>query len=256
MTQQNPLLTSIPLLASSFDAYSACWAPFCHGAQKYWPEYAESIVFITNQKTPPCGTAIQTGQDRGWAANLRFALGQLDVPYILYAQEDYWINQRVNHQNILDYLALMERDEADCIRLYPAPGPTLPYAPDERLGIQADNAEYRASLQMAIWRKSVLEDLLIDGESPWQFEAQGTIRSRKYGSRFLCVTKRRFGVTYVFTAVVQGEWIKQAREYAATEGIVVDWGSLPKRPWQKRVKYRVKARLYRATKRWRKRRAK
>lgn len=248
-------IRQIPLLVSSFDAYSACWAPFCHGVQKYWPECAESLIFITNQKTSPCGTAVQTGADRGWAANLKFALSQIDAPYLLYAQEDYWINKRVNHQNILDYLALIDDDKADCIRLYPAPGPGLPCKFDDRLGIQADNAEYRASLQMAIWRKSVLEDLLIEGESPWRFEAEGSVRSRRYGARFLCVNKRRYGVEYVFTAIIQGEWTKQAREYAASEGITVDWDTLPKKPWQKRAKYRVKARLYRAAKRWRKRRA-
>ena len=38
-------------------------------------------------------------------------------------------------------------------------------------------APYRTSAQSAIWRKSSLESLLVDGESIWEFEVLGSRRS-------------------------------------------------------------------------------
>lgn len=235
----------IALLVSSFDHYSVCWEPFCHGLQKYWLDHLQLLYFITNEKDPPCGQAIKVGQDRGWAGNLLYALEQIDIPYILYAQEDYWLTAPVNNKAILDYAALLDNGVADYIRLYPAPPPTLPFPGDDRLGILDTHAEYRTSLQMALWRKSVLQELLVPGETPWQFEVQGSRRSRVYADRFLCVQKRQYGIQYLFTAIVNGAWSPLAYEYARQEGIKIPFQDLPNKPCIKKIYSRIRNTLFR-----------
>lgn len=239
-SQINP--TSI--LVSSFDRYSVCWEPFCHGLTKYWPDHFQPLYFITNEKDPPCGKAIKVGQDRGWAANLLYALEQIESPYILYAQEDYWLNALVNSPVISDYVQWLDADIADYIRLYPAPPPTLAFAGDDRLGVLEPHAEYRTSLQMALWRKSVLQALLRPGETPWQFEVQGSQRSQVYAERFLCVQKRQHGIQYLFTAIVDGEWSPKAFEYAEQEEVDIDFENLPAKPASKLLGSRVRRFLY------------
>ncbi|MCU0485276.1 MAG: hypothetical protein MUC85_04110 [Anaerolineales bacterium] len=238
------MTNNISILVSSFDRYAACWAPFCHGLQKYWPEHFQPLYFITNEKDPPCGQAIKVGQDRGWAGNLLYALEQIDSPYILYAQEDYWLTAPVNSTAISEYTALFDSGVADYIRLYPAPPPALPFPSDERLGILETHAEYRTSLQMALWRKSVLQALLVPGETPWQFEVQGSLRSQVYGERFLSVTKKTFGINYLFTAIVDGEWSKAAYTYAQNENITVNFLDLPHKPFLRKFGSRVRNLLY------------
>ncbi len=232
------------ILVSSFDRYSACWVPFCHGLQKYWPDHFTPLYFITNQKDPPCGQAIQVGQDRGWAGNLRYALEQIESPYILYAQEDYWLTAPVNSAAISEYAAWLAADRADYIRLYPAPPPALPFPGDDRLGILDVHAEYRTSLQMALWRKSVLQALLVPGETPWQFEVHGSQRSQVYGERFLSVTKKSLGTSYIFTAIVDGAWSPKAFDYAKQEKLHIEFDQLPARPASKVWWSQVKNILY------------
>ena len=226
--------TNLTLLVSSFDEYSACWAPFCHGLNKYWPEHP-SLFFITNFLEAPDGVSLKLGNDQGWAKNLLRALDMIPTDYILYAQEDYWIKKAIDNQNIIDFLGYLESGLADYIRLYPAPGPDSIFALDERLGIIAADAEYRTSLQMSLWRKETLKALVRLDETPWQFEVNGSKRSQGFPYRFLCVTKRRFGIDYVFTAIVNGYWTKEAYSYNENEGINVSFADLPKKPLHRRI---------------------
>ena len=99
------MFDGLVLLVSSYDGFAVCWAPFCHGLEKYWPDHPP-VFFITNTLEPPCGRAIQVGADRGWAGNLEYALSQIESDYILYSQEDYWIQKPVDSNLIEDYLQL------------------------------------------------------------------------------------------------------------------------------------------------------
>ncbi len=222
-------MNNVTLLVSTFDAFSVCWKPFLHGLKKYWPDHPR-LCFITNVKDVECGEAIKVGPDKGWSGNLLYALERIDTPYVLYAQEDYWLKKPVVTENILAYVALMEKGIADYIRLYPAPPPDFEFPGDPRLGIIAPDAPYRASNQMALWRKTVQMELLDPTESGWTFEVEASRRSRRFGDRFLSVKSVKHGTDYVFTAVVNGEWIPEAYAYAETEGISVDFEGLPKKP--------------------------
>jgi hypothetical protein len=233
------MMDQVTILVSTCDAYSACWMPFCHGLTKYWPEHPQELVFITNHKIVDYGRTLRVGEDKGWARNLLFALDQVRTPYVLYAQEDYWIDRPVAHANILDYLQIMQTGGVDYVRLYPAPRPSVSYPGDIRLGIMSSQSEYRASLQMALWRKSTLIELLNPDETPWQFEVQGTRRSAKFGDGFLSVWDTGSGISYVFTAVVSGEWSQAAYHYAATEALPIRFADLPKKPYFTRAKIRL-----------------
>lgn len=231
------------LLVSSCDAYWPCWDPFCHGLNKYWVNHFP-VRFVTNFKPAPLGETILVGADRGWSDNLVFALEQVTTPYIIYAQEDYWINRPVDSSELQKYASFLAREEADYIRLYPSPPPDRPFAHDPRLGIINADAQYRASLQMSFWRKSVLRALLVTGETAWQFEVQGSQRSRRYGDRFLSVNAKRNGVSYVFTAVERGEWTRRARKYAKVEALSVNWKGLPRKPFFRYLKHHCIEFLY------------
>lgn len=235
------------ILVSSCDKYSACWAPFLHGLEKYWPQHPP-VTFITNQLDAPAGISIKTGQDLGWSANLQLALSRIEANFILYSQEDYWIKAPVNHFQILEYCELMETGAADYIRLYPAPPPDQPFHRDSRLGTILPGSRYRTSLQMALWRKETLLSLLVPKETPWKFEVNGSKRSARYADRFLCVQKRRHGIDYVFTAIVNGYWSEKAYEYARLEGIAIEYESLPTKSAARRIKDQIRSKAYQVRK--------
>jgi len=232
---------NLTFLVSSCDKYAVCWAPFCHGLKKYWPEHPQKLVFITNHKAASCGESFKVGEDQGWAHNLLAALEQVETDFILYAQEDYWIKSTVPDANIRNYLIYLETGQADMIRLYPAPGPDAVWEKDARLGVIVPNSQYRVSLQMTLWRKSTLFSLLNPSENPWQFEMKGTKRSQSHNGVFLCVSKRGFGVDYVFTAIKNGYWTEGAQNYAKNEGIMIDFEELALKPPIRRIYDHLKA---------------
>jgi hypothetical protein len=234
-------MKAVSFLISSCDSFSDCWKPYYHGLHKYWPDCPYNVLIVTNFKDSgdPSVKAIKVGEDKGWSHNTLQALNQIETPYVLYTHEDFWIQKSVSTQVITDYVALMERGKAEYIRLYPCPEPDYDFEFDDRLGTLAEEAPYRCSLQVALWRKSVFQELIVEGENAWQFEVQGTVRSRKYGSRFLSAKRflapdgnlSHFGIDYVCTAINKGKWSKAAKAYALREGLAIDFSNRPNETW-------------------------
>lgn len=229
------------VVITSCDAFEDCWAPFAHGLHKYWPDCPFPVLLITNEKTfcDPVIKSLRIRPDRGWAKNLRRAMDAVDAEILLYSHEDFWLSAPVNTAEILEFVGHVAAGKADYIRLYPAPAPDRSFADDPRLGVLADSARYRTSLQTALWRKTVLQELLRDDESCWEFERDGTRRSRRYGERFLSVQPAKalpgrvtpIGLKYVCTAINKGRWATEAVEYAEREGLTINFGNRPRETW-------------------------
>ncbi len=233
------------VLISSCDNFSDCWDPYFHGLKKYWPDCPYDVYIITNYLDikGDLVRAIKVGEDRGWANNMLLALKYVKAPYILYTHEDFWIKTRVDTNVIEDYIRLIEMDKADYVGLYPGSKPYIPFALDGRLNVISDSALYRTSLQVALWRKKVLEDLIVEGENPWQFEILGTERSKHFEIKFLSVKRfhdennapYHFGINYVCTAINKGRWSKEALQYAESEGLTIDFTNRPHEKWWHRT---------------------
>lgn len=234
-------MKSAAILISSCDSFSDCWKPYYHGLFKYWADCPYDVFIVTNYKDSGDKSvrAIRVGDDKGWSHNTFEALKLIAAPYVIYTHEDFWIKRDVASRAIAEYIAFMADDKADYIRLFPCPEPSYECEWDKRLGVLANDAAYRASLQVALWRKQIFLDLIREGENPWQFEIQGSVRSRKYTNRFLSVKRLRapdgkpfhFGIDYVCTAINKGKWSKAAKEYAKDEGLTIDFSNRPSETW-------------------------
>jgi hypothetical protein len=73
-------------------------------------------------------------------------------------------------------------------------------------GRYPENLFYRTALVPCLWSKAVLQDLLIPGETAWQFEIRGSIRSNKYES-FYSV---REPALHFLHCVIQGKLDRRA----------------------------------------------
>lgn len=233
------MLEDVRVIVSSCDSFAACWPPLMHGFDRYWPDGPRPIRLITNRL--PCEhprvSGFATGPDHGWARNLRMALSSTPQPFVLYMQEDYWINRAVNTALVDSYVDHFRNGSLDYLRLVPVPPGTEHCEFDDRLRLLKPEARYRTSLQAALWRKSVLLEILQDDESPWNFELIGNERSRSYGTRFGCVagkslkTTARGNLSYVCTAINKGRWSTDAVRYATREGLNVDFGTRGRETW-------------------------
>jgi len=236
------MIKSTSLVVSSCDKFQDVWNIFFTLFFRYWPDCPFPVFLVANYRS--CADdrvkTILVGEDRGWASNMRQALAQIPGQYVIYLQEDYFLEAKVDTLRIMRLLECMHQRRVGCLRLYPCPGPDLANGDSEELAGISREAPYRVSLQSAIWDKEVLQSILVDGESGWDMEIQGTERSRALDVPFLSV--KRDPVTnrvtdpalpYLCTAIVRGRWDRRAVSLCQREGILLDMSKRPvETPWQ------------------------
>ena len=164
---------------------------------------------------------IGVGDDTDWSSSFRRMLERIPQPYVIVMIEDFLPTQSVDTAKIDRLITYMQEKGAGCLRLYPCPGPDLPCLDNPEVGEISKGADYRLSLQAAIWNKQTLLELLREGESAWELEINGTKRTNGLDVPFLCVTCDS-PIPYFCTGVVKGKWVREAVELCEKEGIEVD----------------------------------
>ena len=221
----------VAILISSCDAFQDLWQPFFTLFWRYWPDCPYRLFLITNglRFDDPNVTSIQVGTDRHWASNCRVALTRIPHPFVLYLQEDYLLRNSVDTSRVRKLVSCFQRMKAGCMRLYPCPGPDLQVPGNDEVGLVRKGAPYRVSLQAAVWRKEVLEGLLMDGETGWEMELEGSRRSDSLEIPFLSVMmdsstgeNTNPPIPYFSQSVVKGKWTRQAVRLCVMEGIPVN----------------------------------
>ncbi|MBI4117371.1 MAG: hypothetical protein HY451_01680 [Parcubacteria group bacterium] len=218
------------VVVSSFDGSSDVWEPFFTLFFRYWPDCPFPIHLVTNYLKYPdeIVETINIGEDKKWASNLKKALTEVNTPYILYLQEDYFLQKPIGTEYLLALLGYMEKNHVAYLRIFPHPGPDFDFQNEFDLGEISDSAPYRTSIQAAFWDKKVLMNLLVDGETGWDFEFKGAMRSRDY--KFLSLKKAAFNYVST-TAIKKGKWRYPAVRLANKEGLKLDLLKRPVETW-------------------------
>lgn len=232
---------NLSILVLSCDQYKDLWAPYFDFFFKYWPDCPFKVYLGTNTEKfeHPHVTQLFSKEKSSWSEELMIILEQIPDSHILLSLEDYFIYDTVDTDDILRYFEIAQHTEAAFLRLavFPHrfrslhPSSTMP--PFDDIGFIHKNSKYRINLQLAIWEKKSLQSLLVEGESPWEFELQGSIRSNDLDKKFLTVLSDQRSsivqgpVKYFCGAVTQGKWMRDALELANVNGIEVDTSQRP-----------------------------
>ncbi|MFL6584389.1 MAG: hypothetical protein ACJ8KU_07710 [Chthoniobacterales bacterium] len=213
----------IALIVSSCDAFCDTWRPFAYFFAKFWPDCPFKTYLIVNQLEVVSDILepLAVGPDRGWASNFRRVLERIPHDYILYLQDDYFLNSPVDTPRIVADCAWAMEHDADslCFRGYPEP--QTGYRPlTEQFGFAASDSDGRTRCQFALWKKTALMQVLQEGESAWEMESKGSERTREMD---ILVYARRADapIRYLSSAIVRGLWVPEAIEMCAREGIPI-----------------------------------
>lgn len=173
----------LAILVLSCDKFRPVWRVFYALLFKYWPESRGHVFHYSESLDPNIDgvTPILSGlgnSPENWSDGLLFALDGIDTPYVILMLEDFFLSRRVKAGKIGEIFKIMlASPNIGCFRLVPIPGADLPV--DAETGKISPGAPYRISTQVAIWEKEFLKSMVRRGESPWEFEHNGTERSRK-----------------------------------------------------------------------------
>ena len=215
------------ILVVSCDRYRDLWQPFFMLFFRYWPDCPFDVYLCSNE-IPYDDARVQTilvGPDTSWSSNLKRCLERLPTDYLVLLQEDFLFTKVVDSEKVKRYVKYLQEQRAACLRLMPFPPPDAMTNDEPKIGTINKGVDYRVSLMAAIWDKSVLQGLLKDGESPWDFENYGSRRSDSIKKLFLCIDnkdRKDWPIDYFGTAIVQGKWVRKAVKLCKREGIKVD----------------------------------
>lgn len=212
----------VAIVISSCDAYSHCWPPMLHSLQLHWPDCPFPVFIVSNEQETGNAQFLKAGPDRGWGPNLNKALAAIDYDYILYLQEDYFLNHRVDTKMMMQHFDYCRSQNVDYLRL------CWPFQDKHRVAeIYCDDRlafRYALCLQAAIWRKSLLQQLSGEVTTAWDFERKITriiaakqipVKARVLHSSFFPAA----GISVVDgTAIRKGLWTVAGARYLAENG--------------------------------------
>jgi len=239
----NAQADKLAILVSSCDKYADVWDPFFELFFRNWPDCPFDVFLLANHKSfpDPRINTISVGDDLDWSSTFRKALRQIPNRYLLVLMEDYLLTQKADTGVLVQLVEFIEEQNAGYLRIYPCPGPSrvTTQAAGLEIGEIDRHESYRCSLQAALWDKQILDDLLVDGESAWDFELKGSKRSGKMEKPFLSIARSamdKLPFTYFCTGVVKGYWLKEAVALCEQQGIAVNTVARPVEPWYIRLK--------------------
>lgn len=220
------------VLVVSCDKYQDLWKPFFTLFFRYWQNCPYPVYLGSNRLTYTDSRVkmITVGDDKDWSSGFRKMLEQIPHHYVIVLLEDYLLYKPVDTDKIRELVSYMKRRGAGVLRLFPCPGPDMPSQDNPEVGEICKGADYRVSMQAAIWDRQILCSLLHDGESAWNFEMVGSIRSDELEVPFLSVNKdsvKQPPIPYFCTAVVKGKWLRDAVNLCRKEGIEIDLSVRP-----------------------------
>jgi hypothetical protein len=182
----NESITNLALLVHACDRYEFLYKGFGYFFSKHW-DYSIpcNYYFATEEKhmAIPGFTNIRSGKGE-WSDRLRILLSEaIQEEYVLYFQEDVWLNKDVNGAFIKQLLELATMHKWDQVKLHSSEvyktKATDIFIEGFNISI-LDNAtsDFLMSHQVTLWRKDFLIGQLLKNEHPWRNERKGTKRLR------------------------------------------------------------------------------
>jgi hypothetical protein len=192
------------LLVSSCDRYADLWEPYFSLLRMHWPDCPFPVALITESKRPDIASVrpLCLGAGLDWSTLLLCALDAVRTPYVLFTLEDFFLRHQVSTPGITALFDVFKQESLHMLRLTPRPGPTIDLKNMEYGGLEP-SAPYRVSTQAAFWNVETLRQLLVSGETAWEFEINASVRSAELAG-FVAVWRE--ALPYRHHVVERGKW--------------------------------------------------
>lgn len=177
----------VAVLVHTCDRYQFLYRGFAYAFNSNWDfSIPCSLYFATETLNVPVDnfTVIQSGKGE-WADRLAYLLREvIKEDYVLYLQEDMWLNKPVNGAFFKQLFSLAAANGWQQVKLTSTDAyvtqPTK-YVIEGFMISRLDNekSKYLMSHQATFWKKDFLLQQMYKGEHPWRNERKGTKRLKK-----------------------------------------------------------------------------
>ena len=216
-------MKEVSILVVSCDRYADLWEPFFRCFFKYWPDCPYPVYLGTNYRKfdDDRVVSLDIGRDISYSDNLLAMLSRVDSPWVILWVEDRFLSHRVCSERISEVIGKAARLRAGYLKLISASPLVNDHMDGEEFGEIPKGAKYRACFTVGLWRKEVLERLLVPGETAWEIERNGSRRSALFPERFLAYG-RKFRSEAVIRdrhILMKGSILRDARPFLLREGL-------------------------------------
>ena len=170
---------NLDILVISCDAYSDVWDVFFKSFNRQWKNCPLKLNLLSNHKSYNSHqvNTIKVGEDISWSDNLLRGIQDIKNDYILVLLDDLFLINKISNGYFYQISNWIHENNPNYLRLCISHKPNYF---DDLIGEIPKITPYKTSTMPCIWKKSVLKDLLKEGESAWDFEINGSKRAYQY----------------------------------------------------------------------------
>jgi len=207
------------VFVNTTDSFEDCWYPFFKLFKKYYPDFNGRIYLNTETKEFNFEgleiISLKNGlTGHTWSECLIKSLNGIEEDYILYMQDDYFLNAWVNSTKVNELFDLMSGNNINCIHLHrdSTVGPFENSKYDDIVKY-SKKAAYKIGTQASLWNKRLMLEYLRKHETAWHFEIFGTRRAWRNNEeiyKFDFDKNDKDIIPYKPTGIVKGRWLEEA----------------------------------------------
>jgi hypothetical protein len=226
------------ILVNSSDGFRDCWHPFFQLFEAHWPQCRFPLYLNLEEATYEHPSLdihclnhprLPSGLNTPWSNRLIASLRKIPERYVMYMQEDYFLDAPVRDDLVEDCLRVVAEDGVGCVHLthFGARGGTKTAERTYLVDVPRIS-HYRVSTQASIWDKHVLLSYVSPDETVWETEILGTVRSWSRHAAIRTVDSLRLGgppvMSYTGTGIIRGKWHPEMVPLFKRHGIKMDFG--------------------------------
>ena len=179
----------------SCDPYPDIWDAYGELFQRFWPDCPYDKYMASHHKSfDKFGfKPVLLGEDISWSHGLIVLLDFLTekgYEYAMIAFDDLMLCEKVDSNYVSTAIEKFIGEDGNCLRFVKEKAPKY-YKHNDYYGKLAVKAPYRVTLGFTLWNIKVLKQIVVEGESAWQFEKNATERSFDFKD-FYCTRKSPF----------------------------------------------------------------
>lgn len=222
-----------PLLIVSCDKYEPFWTICLDLIFIHWKD-SPKIYFMTEEKSFADDRIVNLKVGKNdWSTNLETALQMIPESNVMMALEDFFLNEAVDLKRLetcVDYFH--SKSDMTCLRLWPQPQGQKELNKKLNFYEHLSGHEYRISTQLAIWKKTYLQQVIVKGESPWEFEMLGTARSTTFKKQMIGTVGHKSIPVQYLNGVIRGKLTLDASKVIQKNNILMDSSIVKMRFWE------------------------
>ena len=176
---------AVALLVFSCDQYEFLYEGFDFFFKKNWGHVPGVKNYFATENIDAKIDGFQNlkSGDGPWTNRLKFVLDQIEEDYIIFFQEDMWLNKPVAVSTVQKIIHFALDHQTKLVKLHS----TDAYVTEETTTvfdgltlakINTEKSNFLLSHQVSIWDKAYFYAQLEDDENPWKNEVKGSDRMR------------------------------------------------------------------------------